>query len=184
MAKNSGGWEKVSEKTAYKGRVHIVEHIVKLPDGSPGQYEIDHSDGYAVAVLVKTPANEIILTHQYRYPIDRWIYDLPGGGANPTETPEQAAARECTEEVGLVPKKLEKLITFYANPGRSDWPVHLFFCNQYEEGNPIDDDPSEVIERIAMPIAELDSMIRRGEIIDPSLLIAWHTAKDKGYLTS
>lgn len=175
-------WKRLSEKTAYKGRVHILEYDVELPDGSLSKYEVDHSVGRAVAVLIKTPDDEIILSHQYRFPLDEWIYDLPGGGASPEESLEEAAARECREEVGIILKDLQKLATYYPNPGRSDWSATVFFCNEYESTGIEHNDPSEYVERVVMPISELKALVSQGKIIDPSLLIAWHTACSKGLI--
>ena len=173
-------WKRLSKKTLYKGRVHIVEHSVILPNGTPSHYEVDHSEKGAVAVLILTPENEIILSHQYRFALDAWIYDLPGGGVGEHENVRDAAVRECQEEVGIVPRALTELITFYPNPGRSDWSSTLFFCDDYEVTDAYQGDPSEVVEQVRIPINDLKKKIHLGEIVDPSLLIAWHTAIEKG----
>ena len=169
-------WKRLGSTTAYKGRVHIVEHEVELPDGSPSRYEVDHSDGKAVAVLFKTKDDEIIVSHQYRFPLDEWIYDLPGGGSPANETLEDGAKREALEEVGLIPNRLEKLMTFYPNPGRSDWTASVFFCDDYTEATATETDPSEKVELVKIPIVEFEKLVDENRIVDPMLLIAWYTA--------
>jgi ADP-ribose pyrophosphatase len=176
-------WKRFGQKTAYKGRAHIIVYDAELPNGQRTTYEVEHGDGKAVAVLIKTADNKIVLTHQFRFPLDRWIYDLPGGGSPASEDLEEAAIRECREEVGIRPKKLIKLATFYPNPGRIDWTANLFFCDEFEESELKIDDPSETVEKVLMPVEELDKLIRNQEIVDPSLLIAWHTARNMGYIT-
>ena len=166
----------------YKGRLHIVEHEAVLPGGKRTTYEVEHSDGKAVAVLIKTIDNQIVLTHQFRFPLNRWIYDLPGGGSPADEEVEEGAIRECQEEVGCRPKSLVKLATFYPNPGRADWAAHLFYCDNFDASELQLSDPSEVIEKVLVPIQRLDEMIRKQEIVDPSLLIAWHSARNLGYI--
>lgn len=175
-------WKRIGEKTAYKGRVHIVEYDVELPNGEHSKYEVDHGTSCAVAVLIKTHDNKIVLAHQYRFPLDKWIYDLPGGGKKADESIEEAVIRECREEAGIAPKKIEKLATFYPNPGRSDWPAHVFYCDDFEESELHFDDPSETVERVLMPVSAFKKLVDNQEIIDPSLLIAWHTACSKGYI--
>lgn len=175
-------WKRVSQKTVYKGRVHIVEHDVVLPNGEPSKYEVDHAEGFAVAVLIKTKNDEIFLTHQYRFPLDEWVYGLPAGGAPFSETPEEGVKRECQEEIGILPKKLIPLTKIYLNPVRSDWPVHIFYCDDYEDSKVDFHDPSENVELVTMPIAQLKELISRKEIIDPALLIAWYMARDLGYI--
>lgn len=183
MSDNHPIWKRLSEKTVYKGRLHVVEHEVVLPEGETTTYEVEHADGKAVAVLIKTADNHIVLTYQFRFPLNRWIYDLPGGGSPADEGLEEAVARECREEVGIRPKRLIKLATFYPNPGRADWCANVFFCDEFEESKLRVNDPSEVVEKVLMPVRELDEMICNQEIVDPSLLIAWHSAKDRGLIT-
>jgi 8-oxo-dGTP pyrophosphatase MutT (NUDIX family) len=175
-------WKRIGSKTAYKGRVHIVEHDVELPNGSASKYEVDHSDGKAVAVLFKTKDDEIIVSHQYRFPLDAWIYDLPGGGSPPNETLEDGAKREALEEVGLIPNNLTKLATFYPNPGRSDWTASVFFCDDYTEATATETDPSETVSMVKIPIAEFAKLVEENHIVDPMLLIAWYTALRRGLI--
>lgn len=180
--KASPKWKRFKNRTLYKGRVHIVEYDIELFDGSKSKFEVDHSDKQAVAVFIKTPENKIILSHQYRFPVDEWIYDLPGGACNVGESLEQAAIRECREEVGIIPERIMKLVTFYPNPGRSDWAANIFYCDKYEKGTPVTSDTSETIKRVSMPVDKLKKMIHDNKIIDPSLLISWYTAISKGYI--
>ena len=46
---------------------------------------------------------KMILIRQYRYTIDRWIWELPAGSLEAGRRPDHAAARECEEEIGLAP---------------------------------------------------------------------------------
>ncbi len=176
-------WERLSHKTMYRGRIHVVEHEVVLPNGEHSKYEVDQHNSSAVATLVVTPNNEVILTHQYRFPLDEWIYDLPGGGRMKDETIAQAAERECQEEVGIRPKILTKLATFYMNPGRSELAAHVFFCTKYDNLAIDLNDPSEEVERVVMPFKELQVLIDTGGIVDPILLIGWYTARQKGLIS-
>lgn len=175
-------WKRISKKTAYKGRVHIIDYEAELPDGTRTYYEVDHSDSGAAACLIKLGTDKVILTYQYRFPLDRWIYDLPGGGRMKGETFEDAARRECREEIGVNPDTIIHLAEFYPNPGRSDWPANVFFCTSHSESTRIDDDPSEVVHKKILAIKDVDKMIEEREIVDPSLLIAWYTAKRKQLL--
>lgn len=184
MQDNHPKWERSGSKTVYKGRMHIIEYDAILPNGEHTTYEVDHFEAGAVAVLIKVDTDKVILTYQYRFPLDKWIYDLPGGAIQIGETIEEAATRECKEEVGIAPKKVVRLAKFYPNPARTDWPAHVYFCDDFEESKIDLNDPSETVERILMPIAKLKKLIDENKIVDPMLLIAWYSALSKGYINT
>ena len=64
-------------------------------------------------------------------------YNGVGGKLDPGETVEQAAVRECQEEIGVTPKDLEKVATlefqFAKKDGgpQPDMNVHVYFCEKW-----------------------------------------------------
>lgn len=66
--------------------------------------------------------------------------DLPGGGVDPGETPEQAAARECGEEVGLrvaIGELVARADHFFVNEkGVSHNTRGLFFAAEFRAEAP------------------------------------------------
>lgn len=92
-------WRMVGRSVVHRGRVTLVNHEVLLPDGSRSQFEVDESVPFSVAALI-VDGTDVLLSRQYRYPLDRWIYDLPGGGGHADEAPIAAAMREIEEDVG------------------------------------------------------------------------------------
>lgn len=179
MADIEPKWVRGAGAQAYDGRVKIVEYAATLPNGLTTTYEVDESIPFAVAVLICTHDDLVVVTRQYRFPLDNWIYDLPGGAGNPGESIREAARRECREEIGVDPSDLVLLHTFYSNPGRSCWPTHVFLCRASRDAVVDASDPSEVVNKLAISLHELDSLILNGEVVDPALLIgraagAWH----------
>lgn len=174
-------WRWLSTREAHRGRVRIDVDDVQLPTGEHTTFEVDRSVPFTVAVLVQDGA-ELLLARQYRYPIDRWILDLPGGAGAFGEFPEQAARREIEEELGVVAAELIPLHTFFANPGRSVWATHLFFAPGVHAGRASAGDPSEQVRAVRIPLSELDRLIAEGEILDPALLVARTMAAAKGLL--
>lgn len=175
-------WETLSEETLHRGRMTVVQHDVELPSGERITYEVDASIPFAVAILVLLPNGEVHLSRQYRYPIKQWIYDLPGGAGHADETPMEAAVRECEEETGLIAEVLKPLHTFWLNPGRSSWPVHIFVCTSTTPGTIDRSDPAEQVIGVRMRVSELDERIAAGEIVDPTLLVARLMAGARGLL--
>jgi 8-oxo-dGTP pyrophosphatase MutT (NUDIX family) len=175
-------WATIERTVSHRGRVTLSDHKVLLGDGTQAQYEVDESIPFAIATLV-VDSDAILLTRQYRYPIDRWIYDLPGGAGEKGETPARAAHRELEEETGLVANDLRPLHTFFTNPGRAAWPVHIFICTTGTTyGRPDRTDPAEQVRLVRMPVRELDARIASGEIVDPTLIVARTAAAVHGAL--
>jgi ADP-ribose pyrophosphatase len=78
----------------------VYEDEIEFADGSPGIYGvIDRQHG--VGALVITEKNEILLANQFRYPIQDYSWEIPGGGRDENETGNEAIARELREETGL-----------------------------------------------------------------------------------
>ena len=175
-------WTTLGRRVSHQGRGRIVEHTVVLADGSEARYEVDESIPFAVATLV-VDGDAVLLTRQYRYPIGRWIYDLPAGAGQAGEPPQSAALRELEEETGLIAKDLQPLHLYYMNPGRSAWPVHVFICTSgTTEGHADQSDPAEQVRLVRMPVRELDARIASQEIVDPTLIVARSAAAAQGML--
>jgi len=65
----------------------------------------------AVVMIVRDEADEhMLLIHEYRMELGRYIYGLPGGLIEEGESAEDCAKRELEEETGL---KLEKIMHVY-----------------------------------------------------------------------
>ena len=95
--------ELIARTTVHKGRIFQLEiDVVKLPTGHTVDMEIVRHPGSVVLLPIPEPG-KIILIRQYRYTIDKWIWELPAGSLKPKEDPDKAAARECEEEIGLAP---------------------------------------------------------------------------------
>lgn len=174
-----GAWERLGRRVVHDGRVRLVEHDVRLPDGASSTYLVDESLPCAVACLLRA-GDRFVLTSQYRFPLDRWVLDLPGGGCRQGEPPVAAAARECEEELGLVPQDLTPLVSYSADPGRAAWSVHVFSGTAGTERRRPVVDAAEVVHERLLHRQEIDRLVLDGAIEDPTLLIAWQAATLRG----
>jgi ADP-ribose pyrophosphatase len=120
----------------------------------------------------------IILVRQYRHPIGRWVWELPAGTLKPAEQPERAAARECQEEIGLIPGGLEKLGSLFPTPGYCDEEMNFYRLTRLREPREGDaaaePDDDEDIETKAFALDEIATMIQAGEIVDMKTVAALH----------
>jgi ADP-ribose pyrophosphatase len=88
---------------------------------------------------------------------------------------EAAAARECEEEIGLVPGRLEHLGSWYPVPGYCDEQMIFFKASLLRPpapDSPHKPDEDEDIETKTLSIDEARAMSRRGEMIDLKTVFA------------
>ena len=156
-------------RKVFEGRVFsVVVESITTPKGGKMDVEVVRHPGSVVLVPV-TDADEIILVRQYRHAIGRSAWELPAGTLKPNEEPKKAAERECNEEIGLVPARLEMLGGFFPTPGYCDEEMNFYKATGLREPRDeekAEQDEDEDIEKRAFTPEQIRSMIRSGEIID------------------
>ena len=153
----------------FKGRVFAVEvDKRRFPNGREHDVEIVRHSASVVLIPIDGDGR-IILVKQYRAPLDRDTWELPAGGINPGESAEAAAARECEEEIGLVPAALERLGSWYPTPGYCDEEMIFFKVSSLQTPpphSPHEPDEDENIQTRTLSVAEARAMVAHGEIVD------------------
>jgi ADP-ribose pyrophosphatase len=158
-----------SRRTIFEGRIITVTvERVTLPNGHTVDLEFVRHPGSVVLLPMPAP-DRIVLIRQFRPAIDRAIWELPAGSLKRGEDPALAAARECEEEIGLVPARLDRLRSFYPTPGYCDEDMIFFRC--LELGPPASTstahkDADEDIEPRTFTLKEARAMVESGEIVD------------------
>ncbi len=164
--------EVLSRETVFKGKVFDVERAkVKLPHGRESTQEIVRHSKSAVLVPVPEPGH-VILIRQYRFALNAWLWELPAGSVDEGESPEQAAVRECHEEIGKVPATVVRLAALYPTPGYCDEEMIFFRLSSLDDTHEkaaVDED--EDIEARTFELREAREMIRRGEIVDMKTIV-------------
>jgi ADP-ribose pyrophosphatase len=90
--------------------------------------------GKVVGVLAVDPArNAVVLIRQFRLPAhlatgQGELIEIVAGHVEQGETEEQAAWRECMEEIGVAPRSLHRLFSFMPAPGINDELATMFLA--------------------------------------------------------
>jgi ADP-ribose pyrophosphatase len=156
-------------KKIFEGRVFsVLVETITLPKGQAMNAEIVRHPP-SVVILPITAGGDVILVRQYRHPIGRWMWELPAGSLDPGEIAEQAAIRECHEEINLVPGKVERVGAFFPTPGYCDEEMIIVKATELRTPRPDESahaDEDEDIEPKAFAVEDLRRMIAGGEIVD------------------
>jgi ADP-ribose pyrophosphatase len=157
----------VSTERVFDGKVFdVFRDRVRMPNNREVTVDVVRHARSVVLLPVPQPGH-VILIRQYRYPINRWLWELPAGSVDDGEEPEAAAKRECHEEIGQVPETIVRLGSLFPTPGYCDEEMIFFRLSSLAdptEAAELDED--EDIEPRTFTVAEAREMIRRGEIID------------------
>ena len=159
--------ERLAHERVFAGKVFQVDRDrVRMPNGREVAVDVVRHSRSVVLIPVPEPGH-VVLIKQYRYAVNRWLWELPAGSVDEGEQPEAAARRECHEEIGLVPDTVVRLAALHPTPGYCDEEM-LFFrlsgLSQPDEAATPDED--EDIEPKTFSVADARDMVRRGEITD------------------
>jgi ADP-ribose pyrophosphatase len=154
----------------YEGRIITLQlETITLPKGGTLKAEIVRHPG-SVVIIPVTDDGRVLLVRQYRHAIGRWAWELPAGSLKPGEDIAAAARRECHEEVGMIPARLEPLGSFFPTPGYCDEEMHFYRASGLRVPGAGDEaahqDEDEDIEAGPFALDEIRRMIGAGEIID------------------
>ena len=159
-----------SIRRIFEGRIFsVMVESITTPKGNALDAEVVRHPG-SVVLLPITREGNVILVKQYRHAIGRWAWELPAGTLKPNEDPKKAAARECQEEIGLIPAQLDRLGAFFPTPGYCDEEMNFYKASGLHEPGPDDEraeqDEDEDIETRTFSVEQLRAMIQSNEIID------------------
>ncbi len=158
-----------SHRVIYEGRIFRVEvDRVTLASGHTLDMEVVRHPG-SVVLLPQPSPDAIILIRQYRYVIGRHIWELPAGSLEPGEDPGAAAVRECEEEIGLVPHRIERLGGYHPTPGFCDELMTYYRCTDLRPPAPDSTarkDDDEDLEPRVFTVADARALIASGEVVD------------------
>ena len=138
-------------------------------DGFEKEYFVTDR-GNRVGVLILR-GDEVLLVRQYRFIIDGESWEIPGGGIGPSETPHEAAIRECREEAGIVVRAVEPLFEYGIGIDVTAGRVSIFRCVDWEE-TADRGDGKETDDRTWRPVDECLKRVMAGEIKDTMTAMA------------
>jgi ADP-ribose diphosphatase len=153
----------------YEGRVFSVETGERrFPNGRTHRVEIVRHAPSVVLIPLEDDGR-VVIVRQYRAPIDRMTWEFPAGRLNAGESAEEAARRECEEEISRVPHRIERIRGLFPAPGFCD--EELIFFRVFDLRAPAPDSPhhpdeDEDIETRVISVDEARAMVERGEIVD------------------
>ena len=165
-------WTVHGERTLYDSEwVRLALVDVEVPGGPRFEYHVVRVPRPASGTVVFDPGRGILLLWRHRFITDSWGWEIPAGGVDAGETPEDAAAREVLEETGWRAGALRPLAVYHPSNGLNDQTFHVFVASGAEYvSDPSDPSESERVEWL--PLAEVKAAVRGGQVRDGLSLTA------------
>jgi 8-oxo-dGTP pyrophosphatase MutT (NUDIX family) len=175
----SDAWDEGGNPWIVKGVTHafendwfrIDEHDVIRPDGAQGYYGVIRIRRLAVGVLPIDGDGAVHLVGQWRFPLARYSWEMPEGGAEPGEDASECAARELAEETGLRAGSWTKVLEMDLSNSLTDEQAVIFIATDLTPGE-AEPDPTEVLKRRAVHFLDLVARVADGRIRDAMTVAA------------
>jgi ADP-ribose diphosphatase len=145
------------DRVAFPGGGRGVHHVIEIPD--------------AAIVVPILDDGRIVLLKQYRYAPRRSLWEVPAGRIHRGESARQAARRECEEESGWRPRRLEGGRPYFPLAGISSHRAYTFVARDLLRSR-TRHERTESIEVHSFGADEVRRMIRRGEIREGFSIVA------------
>lgn len=158
-------WEALAHTTIAKTRIFDVRstrfrHPVR---GTERDFiVIDPPDWVNVVALTRD--GRVVLVQQFRYGIDGFSLEIPGGVIEAGEEPVIAGVRELQEETGYTGAPARMLGSVHPNPAMQSNRCHLVYVDEAEPTHPLAWDADEEMKVVTMPVEEVFALARTGGI--------------------
>jgi ADP-ribose pyrophosphatase len=117
-----------------------------------------------VNVIALTPDRRLVLVRQFRYGIDDFSLEIPGGVIEAGEDPVAAGLRELKEETGFVGRDARLLGSVHPNPAIENNRCHLVLVEEAEPSGTTGWDADEEIAVTTATVEETLAWARSGRI--------------------
>jgi ADP-ribose pyrophosphatase len=160
----------VKSETVFSGHlIDLRKDTVRLPSGKTTEREIVvHPQ--VIAVIPVLDNGNLVFVRQYRKAADRILLEVPAGGIDGDETPEDAVKREMVEETGYRVGQARRLTGFFTSPGFTTEYMHLFLATDLQPGQPTE--PTDQIEVVELSRDEAMKRLEDGEMADAKTILA------------
>jgi 8-oxo-dGTP pyrophosphatase MutT (NUDIX family) len=172
------GFKRVYTDKKYSSKIFELEFRDYIDDN-----EVLHKDLAVICskdaanVVPITNDNKIVLVKQFRFGIEDYTLEVPGGLLEPNEDRTKAVQRELLEETGYSATNWKHLGSVYSNPVFIDCEIHHFIAYQAAKTEEQNLDFDEEIDIVEMPIETVYKRLDGGMFKHPHTVTALMLAR-------
>jgi ADP-ribose pyrophosphatase len=163
--------------------MRVREDAIRRRDGSDGIYGVVDKPDFVVVVALERNRH-LHLVQQFRYPVGRRYWELPQGSWEqmPCADPLEVARGELREETGLEAEEMVHAEHLFEAYGYATQGYHVFLATGLQPGGAAREHEEQDLATRSFALAEVERMIRDGEIRDAATVAALGLLRLKGLL--
>ena len=166
-------WEKRGEKLRLSTRILDVHEVrYRHPVRATEKDFVVLQTPDWVNVVAVTPDQHLVLVRQFRFGIEAFSLEIPGGVMEAGEDPVAAGQRELREETGFAGQGARVLGVVHPNPAIQANRCHYVLVESARCSHDLEWDADEEIQVTTLPVAEVMQLARSGGITHALVLNA------------
>lgn len=177
-------WRRIDSRRLHRSRIFDLDEVRFCPpeardDGEARAFwVIDVPDWINVIALAAD--RQVLMVRQYRFGIEDFTLEIPGGMCDPGESPLAAARRELLEETGYEAERWSSLGWVHPNPPIQNNRCHTFLAHDARRAADPCPDPDERLEQRRVPLDDVPRLIAEGRITHALVLAAFTLLRSAG----
>ena len=166
MQPEANPWKITSEENIYDNPwINVTEFQVLNPSGNPGIYGKIHFKNKAIGVLPLDENFNTYLVGQYRFPLNKYSWEIPEGGGPLSGEPLDSAKRELLEETGLKAGKWTEIQRMYLSNSVCDEEAIIYLAQNLEQFEAEPEETEQLVIRKLL-FEKVYQMVCQGGITD------------------
>ncbi|MBS1651433.1 MAG: NUDIX hydrolase [Bacteroidetes bacterium] len=164
-------WKTLKSSLEYETPwISVTHHNVVTPANKEGIYGTVHFKNLAIGILPLDEAFNTWIVGQWRYPLNKYSWEIIEGGGSLNVDPIESAKRELKEEAGIIANRYTLLCNMHTSNSATDEYCYIYLAQEltFTTAEP---EETEALTLKKVPFNEVYNMVVRGEITD-SLSIA------------
>lgn len=174
-------WKTISSEQIYDSPwIRLREDQVLNPAGNPSTYSVTEFKKWAIGIIPIDDEGYTYLVGQWRYPFQKYTWEIPEGGGLKSDTPLASAKRELKEETGIIAHDWKLILEMDMSNSATDEHAFIFVAQNLDIfASEPDEDEELVVQKI--PFSELCEKVMKGELQDSLTVTGVLKAMALGY---